>query len=84
MNNKDLLKVFLFQKLMYTVSDSKFYFGQFFSKFEIQMFQSLIKTNNNTINTVNPYLGDFGNVRGRHFWTKIKSHFFGFDDVIPD
>ena len=50
MNNKGLLKVFLFQKLMYTVSDSKFYFGHFFSKFEIQMFQSLINTNNNTIN----------------------------------
>ena len=49
MNNKDLLKVFLFQKLMYTVSDSKFYFGQFFSKFEIQMFQSLRNTNN-TVN----------------------------------
>ena len=53
MNNKGLLKVFLFQKLMYTVSDSKFYFGQFFSKFEIQMFQSLINTKNNTNNTDN-------------------------------
>ena len=33
---------------------------------------------------INPYLGDFGNWAGVISGQKVQSHFFGFDDVIPD